>query len=109
MSRPFKQRVPEDINDVIEFLGMMVLDSPTFIDRTGYFPHTNIETVFTALNEGLYLIKSEIGDKKYLMLRQMSDRMRAHFEADREKITDETTKGCDIIFEMKDILIASLT
>jgi len=87
---------------------MVQLSSPTFIDQTGYFPEKNIETVFIAMNESLDLIKSEIGEKKYLMLRKMSDQMRAHFEADRENKTGETAKGREIISEMTDILISSL-
>jgi hypothetical protein len=109
MSRPFKQRVPEDVNDIIEFLGMMRLSAPTFIDKTGYFPEINISTVFVALNESLDLIKPEIGEKKVILLRQMSDRMRAHFEADSENKTDETAKGREIISKMRKILISSLT
>jgi hypothetical protein len=109
MRRPFKQRVPEDINEIIDFLGMMRLSAPTFIDRTGYFPEMNISTVFVALNESLDLVEPQIGEKKYILLRKMSDRMRVHFEAGSKNKTDETAKGREIIFEMRDILISSLT
>jgi hypothetical protein len=34
----------------------------------------------------------------------MSDRMRAHFEADPENKTDDTLKGRDIIVEMENLL-----
>jgi hypothetical protein len=82
----------------------MVLKSPTFVDKTGYFPKQNIDTVFQALNEGLRLIRGTLGEERYLKLVEMSDRMRAHFEADPEDKTDDTLRGRDIIYEREDLL-----
>ena len=82
----------------------MMLGSPTFVDRTGYFPGQNLQTTFYELNEGLRLIRETLGEERYLKLREMSDRMRAHFEADQENKTDDTLKGRDIIMEMEDLL-----
>ena len=104
MLRPYKQRVPQNISEIRDFLGMMMLSSPKFIDRTGYFPHRNISTVFIALNESFELIKTKIGEERYFLLMQMSDRMRAHFEADPEDKTEESLKGREIINEMDDLL-----
>jgi hypothetical protein len=35
---------------------------------------------------------------------EMSDRMRAHFEADPDDTTDDALKGREIIDEMRDLL-----
>ena len=35
---------------------------------------------------------------------EMSDRMRAHFEADPEKKTGDTRKGHEILHEMEELL-----
>jgi hypothetical protein len=83
---------------------MMMLESPTFTDRTGYFPSRNLEMAFYELNEGLRLIRENLGEERYLKLMGMSDRMRAHFEADPEDKTDDSLKGRAIIDEMEDLL-----
>ena len=48
--------------------------------------------------------REKLGEERYLKLIEMSDRMRAHFEADPEGKTDDTRKGCAIIREMEDLL-----
>jgi hypothetical protein len=83
---------------------MMMLKSPTFVDRTGYFPGKNLETTFYELNEALRLISGELGEDRYLKLIEMSARMRAHFEADPEDKTDDSLKGREIIREMGTLL-----
>jgi hypothetical protein len=104
MVRPYKPHIPKDVSEIRDLLGFMMLRSPTFIDKTGYFPGRNLETVFYALNEGLRLMRAKLGEERYLKLMEMSDRMRAHFEADPENKTDDTLKGRDIIVEMRDML-----
>jgi len=81
-----------------------MLKSPTFVDRTGYFPGKNLETTFYELNEALRLISGELGEDRYLKLIEMSARMRAHFEADPEDKTDDSLKGREIIREMGTLL-----
>ena len=92
------------MGEVIEMLGMMMLSSPTFMDKSGYFPEQNLDTVFQALNEGLRLIKGKLGEERYRTLTDMSDRMRALFEADPDDKTGETRAGQMLILEMEDIL-----
>lgn len=89
------------------FSGAMMLSSPTFKDKTGYFPEQNIDTEFHALNEGLKTIRKKVGEENYQALVALSDRMRAHFAADPNNETDDTIKGRDCINEMEDILKAS--
>jgi hypothetical protein len=104
MFPPFKYYIPKGIGEISDFLSMMMLKSPTFVDRTGYFPGRNLETTFCELNEGLGLIRGKLGEDRYLKVKEMSDRMRAHFEADPEDKTDDSLKGREIIREMKTLL-----
>jgi hypothetical protein len=56
------------------------------------------------LNEGLLVIRKELGEERYATLRAMSDKMRALFEADPEDKTGDTRAGHMLINEMDDIL-----
>ncbi|HEX4183994.1 MAG TPA: hypothetical protein VHY34_12125 [Caulobacteraceae bacterium] len=96
--------IPEGVSEIIDHLGLMMLYSPEFVDKTGYFPNRNIDTVFRQLNEGLQLIRGKLGEERCLKLMEMSDRMRAHFEADPEDKTDDSLKGRDIIEDMRELL-----
>jgi len=82
----------------------MVCGVPGFSNVTGYFPDRNIDTEFYSLNEGLRRHRAKLGDDLYHKLREMSDRMRAHFDADPEDKTDDSRKARAIIFEMEDLL-----
>jgi hypothetical protein len=103
--RPSKPYVPKDIGEIMDLLGRMTVKSPTFVDKRGRFPDDNIDTVFRELNDGLGVVRAKLGEERYLKLREMSDRMRAHFEADPEDATGDSVKGRDIIFEMEDLLM----
>lgn len=105
MSRlPYKPYIPQDIGDLMDLLASMMLYSPTFEDLSGYFPGRNIDTTFFELNEGLKVIRKKVGEERYAALVALSDRMRAHFEADPENKTDDTIKGRELIHEMEDLL-----
>jgi hypothetical protein len=103
--RPSKPYVPKDVGEIMDLLGTMMIKSPTFIDKTGHFANDNIDTTFRELNSGLDMVRAKLGEERYLKLRAMSDRMRAHFEADPEDVTDDSLKGRDIILEMEDLLM----
>ena len=107
MFPPYKPCIPNGISEIIELLGWMMLRSPTFIDKTGYLPGISLQTTFHELNEGLRLIRGKLGEERYLKLMEMSDLMRAHFEADPEDKTDDSLKGRDIIREMEAVLMQS--
>jgi hypothetical protein len=104
MLPPYVPYIPESPSEIMEVLALMMLKSPTFIDKTGYFPERNVDTVFHQLNEGLRLNKAKLGEERYVQLIEMSNRMRAHFEADPENKTDDTLKGRRIIREMEFLL-----
>ena len=108
MSKPYKRYVPKNISELDDLLGSMMLQSPTFLDKSGYFSKQNIENTFDAFNEGLESVRREIGEDMYLKFREMSDRMRAHFKADPENKTGDASKGCAIIREMEELLLPHL-
>ncbi len=96
--------VPENISELIDVLGAMLLGAPTFADRTGYLPFYNLDYSFRELNEGLAFNKTKLGEEQYQKLTQMSDQMRALFEADPENKTGDTTRGCHMIQDMLEIV-----
>ena len=104
MSRSYEPYIPKNTGEILDHLAFMMLSSTTFEDKTGYFPEQNIDTAFFSLNEGLKLIQKKLGEDKYQRLIAMSDRMRAHFEADPEDKTEDGLAGRQLIHDMEDIL-----
>ena len=102
--KPKKMYIPQSIQELIELLISMLLSAPKFTDRTGWLPFLNLDYVFQQLNEGLSVNRQALGEQRYQELMQLTDRMRALFEADPDNKTGETRKGRDIIYEMEDIL-----
>ena len=105
MAPPYKPHIAQTISELMDVLGMMMLSSPTFVDKTGYFPDKDIQKVFAAFNEGLQGLRGRLGDERYLKLRGLSDRMYAHFKSDPEDKTGEAQKGRLLIHEMEDLLM----
>jgi hypothetical protein len=104
MAGPHSSYIPKGPSEIIDYLAMMMLSSPTFIDRTGLFYDRNIETTFAGLNEGLRQIHHQLDEEMYLTLRKMSDSMRAYFEADLEGEAEDCRKGREIIVAMRELL-----
>ncbi len=102
--RPYNPYIPKTLSELWDKLGSMMLNSPTFIDDTGYFPERSIDTEFFALNESLKLLRSKLGESNYAAMVELSNKMRAHFEADPEDVTDETLMGRDCLLAMEDIV-----
>src|SRR5262249_38080623 len=92
------------IGELKDLLASMMLSAPTFKDLSGYFPQRSIETEFFVLNEALKNLRKKVGEDRYEALLALSDRMRAHFEADPENKTHDTIAGRELIHEMEDIL-----
>src|SRR5262245_11158843 len=107
MDREYSTYAPQDISELLDFLAMMMLSSPTFEDKTGYLPERNLETVFVALHEGLLSVRAEIGDEKFRRLNALSSEMRRLFENDPRDINGGTASGCRIIREMEYLLKAT--
>lgn len=99
-----KPYIPQNVGELLEQLAYMMLASPTFKDKTGYFPRDNIDTAFFSLNEGLVLSRKKLGEERYATLRALSDKMKALFEADPNDQTGDTRTGHMLIHEMEEIL-----
>jgi hypothetical protein len=104
MRRTYKPLISGSISELIEFTSYLLLKSPTFIDKTGHFPEENIDTAFYELNESLRQLRVKLGEDRYIKLVDISNRMQAYFEADPEDTTGDTAKGCELIYEMRDLL-----
>lgn len=104
MSKNYSVYVPETLGEVMDKLASMMLGSPRFEDKTGYFPEQDINTEFYALNEGLRRLQKRLGEERYQRLKSLSDQMRRHFEADPEDKTEDAIKGREIILEMRELL-----
>jgi len=89
----------------MDMLGFMMLSSPTFVDKTNYFPYQTIDTVFGSFNEGLQKLRRKLGEERYLKLKDLTDRMYAYFKSDPEDETGEAQKGRLLIHEMEDLLL----
>jgi len=100
----YKPYIPQDISELLDHLAHMMLSSPSFRDRTGYFPQRSIDTAFFSLNEGLLTVRKKLGEEHYTQLRSLSDKMRTLFEADPDDKNGETREGRMLIHEMEDIL-----
>ena len=85
-------------------LGSMMLSSPKFEDKTGYFTGKGIETEFFALNESLKLLRKSLGERRYHQLITLSDEMREYFSADPNDENGEAIKGREVILKMERLL-----
>jgi hypothetical protein len=106
MVRQYKPSIPETIGELYILLGFMMIKAPTFEDPI--FPGRNVEAIFFELNEGLSVVREEVGEERFRVLTELSDRMRRHFEADPNDSNGETRKGRKLIPEMEAILLGSL-
>jgi len=100
----YKPHIPQDVGELLDDLAHIMVASPTFKDKTGYFPEQNIDTDFFALNEGLQVVRKKIGEERYATLKALSDKMRALFESDPTDTNGNTHAGRTLIHEMEDIL-----
>ena len=87
----------------------MMLGSPSFKDGMGFFTGMNIDTEFFSLNEGLQVVRKELGEERYAALRTMSDEMRALFDSDPDETNGGTKAGRKIIRDMEHILKAAIS
>jgi hypothetical protein len=90
---PYKPYVPKSLSELRDYLGHMMLSSPTFNDKSGYLPRENIDTTFFSLNERLLAVRQKLGEERYTELRAKSDKMRTFFESDPDNKTGDTAPG----------------
>jgi hypothetical protein len=61
--RSHKPYIPQTPGELVDQLGGMMLEAPTFVDKTGFF-RQSIDTEFEALNGGLDAIRSRLGEER---------------------------------------------
>ncbi len=106
-SRSSKPYIPTGMGEVRDFVGSMVLGAPRFVDKSGFFPDRNVNSEFFALTEGFKTIQRKLGEDNYQRVVALAQRARAHFEADPDDTTGDTTKGLECLMEIEDILKAA--
>ena len=108
MARAYTPRIPKSLGELLDRMTVLLLQSPTFKDTTGYFPSQSIESEFHSFNEGLRRLRPQLGEPLFQRLVDMSDRMAALFKADPESKTGETREGKDMVYEMEALLSARM-
>ena len=92
----YRPYIPQNVGEVQDKLGAMMLSSPHFTDDE--FPEMNIDTTFFALLEGFKNIRCTLGEERYDKLLDMASAMRLHFEA------DEVPEGNTIAYDMQELI-----
>ncbi|HEX8901062.1 hypothetical protein [Vitreimonas sp.] len=104
MSTAPARYVPATISELLDHLELMLTMSPTFKDRTGYFPKHSPDYIFGQLYDGLLLSKSDIGDVRYEAIVVLAGEARVLFDADPQDDNGQAHEGRKIILKMEDIL-----
>ena len=94
--------VPKTVDELGDMLGFIAILAPKFEDPM--FPGRNVSSVFEQLNKALDLLRSKIGEEKFRALSQLSQEMRAHFDADPEDEDGAARVGRAIAHKMQSIL-----
>ena len=108
MYPPIEAYVAQTIGELMDKLGSMMLDSPKFVDTSGYFPKQSLDTTFEGLTYSLDHLRKKLGERRYHKLVELTGQMRAHFEADPEDTTGEAWEGRRIINDMEDLLTGAV-
>ncbi|WP_210253024.1 hypothetical protein [Beijerinckia sp. L45] len=108
MAQAYAPPIWEEVGEIRDLMDWMMLASPKFLDRTGFFPGRNIDTVFYELDHILQATRAKLGENLYRALIDLSRQMRAYLEADPERQTDSYRKGQDILQIMWDLLDANM-
>jgi hypothetical protein len=98
----YKPYVPKGTREILDHLNYIMFSGPAFEDPR--FIGRDLPTAFFELDEALLLIRDNLGERRYAQLKELSNRVRAHYEADPENKTDDTLKARELILLMEDIL-----
>ena len=98
----YKRHVPQNVGELLDHLTYIMFSGPAFEDP--HFVGRDLEAAFFELNEALRLMRKKLGEDRFSKLTELSDRVRAHYEADPEKTTGDTLKGRELIIEMEKLL-----
>ncbi|MFZ2032114.1 MAG: hypothetical protein WAU68_17515 [Vitreimonas sp.] len=102
MALIYKSYTPKGVGEIMDHLTYIMFSGPAFADPR--FVGRDLPTAFHELNEGLGLIRDKLGEERYAQLIDLSNQVRAHYEADPENKTDDTVKGRELIVVMENIL-----
>lgn len=108
MPRLYEAYVAQTIGELMDQLGSIMLDSPKFEDKFGYFPGKDLDKTFRGLMLSLDQLRKKLGERRYAKLVELAGRMRAHFEADPDDTTGEAWDGRRIINDMEDLLTGAV-
>ena len=97
--------IAESFGDLLEIMSYMLIFSPKF-NNDIFCRGRDIETSFYVLNESLSIMRTKLGEGLYHRLIEMSDQMRACFEADPERVTGETRRGKNLVLEAEELIKA---
>jgi hypothetical protein len=100
----YKPYIPQNVDELWDLVGSMVLGAPKFIDTSGFFPGKGIETEYFKLMEGLRLARPELGEERYAKLAEMAERTKAYFVAAADEDADDVWTGRNLLLEMGDIV-----
>jgi hypothetical protein len=102
-----KSLAPQDLGELWDRLGWMMLNAPKFLRDESLamlMPERNLATTMFELREGLGNVRRQLGEERYHTALKMADRMQTLFEADPDQKTGEARQGREVILEMENLL-----
>ncbi|MBW6532145.1 hypothetical protein KZ820_15495 [Sphingomonas sp. RRHST34] len=101
--RPY---VPQALSEIEDQLGSMMLKSPHFKDRTGYFPDLSLESSFFKLNSGLDRMREKLGEDVHAKAIELSGRAKALFLQAPDIASEKTREGNRLLDEIDQLINA---
>jgi hypothetical protein len=96
--------IPGSVSEIHDLVSSMVLDAPTFVDETGYFPDRNIDSRFHQLVESFGAVRRKLGEEHYARLIDLAARAKAFFVDDPADSNGKADEGRALLYEMEDVL-----
>jgi hypothetical protein len=108
MPRKYERHVAKSLGDLADQASWLRMSAPRFDFMRLWFPEGNIDTAFVSFDKGLQNNRALLGEALFHRLAQMSNDMRACFEADPEDDTGETARGKLLAREAEALLEARM-
>jgi hypothetical protein len=103
----FTAHICETLSELSDELAVMIGDAPKFEDRTGNFSGMSAENVFSGFEKSLDILRSKLGDERYVQMLALSREARSHFEADPHDNNGRTDQGLDCLLAIDELLNAA--
>jgi len=94
--------IPQDLSEIWDLLGSMVLSAPTFESKL--FPERNLETEFSTLTSGFERVRSQFGEERYALLLSLASQAKELFAADPDDANGEADRGRAALFEIEKVV-----